>query len=70
MKEKTEKDEKSCWMCKRIIVGGSKSALCPKCINKYGTGAATFGFAGLVFLGRKYGSKIAKGAINVIKHTK
>lgn len=70
MKANTEKDEKICWACKRILVGGSKFGLCPDCLNKYGSPAAALGLGGMAFLGRKVlksGGKIVKGAIDVIK---
>lgn len=71
MKTNTEKDEKPCWACKRILVGGGKLGLCPDCLNKYGTPVATLSIGCLALLGRKVlrnNGKIAKGAIDVIKH--
>lgn len=54
-------EEKRCKACKRIIVGESKTGLCPDCINKYGEGAAAgVGIIGIVAL-------IAKGIIKVIR---
>jgi hypothetical protein len=76
MKTNTEKDEKICrnWMCKRTLVGESKSGLCPDCINTYGSMAAVIvaiGIGGIIKLGRgwvlKNGGKVAKGAFGVIK---
>lgn len=70
MKASTEKDEKRCWVCKRIVVGAGKFVVCPACVNKYGSGAA---FVVLGVLGRKVlqnGGKIVKGTINVIKMIK
>lgn len=71
MKTNTKKGEKNCWACKRILVGRSKFGLCPDCLNKYGTLSSVLGMGGLTLLGRKVlknGDKIAKGAIDVIKH--
>ncbi len=70
MRANNEKDEKICWACKRILVGGGKFGLCPDCLNKYGSPAATIGIVGMGLLGRKIlknGGKIAKGAIDIIK---
>jgi hypothetical protein len=70
MKTNTEKDEKICWACKRILVGGSKFGLCPDCFNKYGSTAATLGIGSIALLGRKVlknGRKIAKSVIDVVK---
>ena len=72
MKTKAENDEKTClnWKCKRIIEGTSKSFLCPVCTNKYGTGAAVGVVGTLAVLGKMYGGKIIKGAINAVRHIK
>lgn len=51
-----ENDEKTCWACKRVLIGESKLGLCPDCLNKYGTPAAFFGAGGLAF-GIKYAIK-------------
>jgi len=73
MKANTEKDEKICWACKRILVGGSTIGLCPDCLNNYGTKAAKIGIGGLGLLGImvwKNGGEILKGAIDGIKGNK
>ena len=73
MKTNTEKEEKICWACKRILVGGSKLGLCPNCLNKYGSPAAALGIGGITLLGKKVlknGGKIAKGVIDVVKSIK
>lgn len=71
MKANTEKNEKICWKCKRILVGESKLGLCPYCINKYGTPLAAIGIGGILSLGGgwvlKNGGKVVKGAVDVIK---
>lgn len=73
MKANTEKDEKICWACKRILVGKSKFGLCPDCLNTYGTPAAAVGALGLGVLGRqalKHSGKAVKVVANVIRHIK
>lgn len=74
MNKNTEKDEKVCLTCKRILVGESKLGLCPKCINDYGSPLAVIGaigIGGILYLGKgwvmKNGGKVVKGAIDVIK---
>ena len=51
-----ENDEKTCRVCKRVLIGESKLGLCPDCLNKYGTIAAVFSTGGLAF-GIKYAVK-------------
>lgn len=46
--------EKRCWMCKRIIVGSSKLGLCPDCLNKAGTAAATVGSIVVTVVGGRF----------------
>ena len=74
METNTEKDEKICRVCKKTLVGESKSGLCPVCFNKIGSPAAgigAVGIAGILYLGKgwamKNGGKIVKGAIDAIK---
>ena len=66
-------NEKTCWACKRILIGESKLGLCPACLNKYGSRAAGVGVfivgVGLNTL-RKNAGKIEKGIINVVKNIK
>lgn len=65
--------EKQCWACKRIITGGVKFGLCSKCLNKYGTPVAAAAALGISFGAReliKNGSKIVKGAVNLLKNFK
>lgn len=66
-----EKNEKTCWACKRIIIGDSKLGLCPDCLNKYGSPAAAAGALGLAIGGRyliKNSGKIIKGIANIAKN--
>ena len=71
MKTNTEKDEKICRVCKRILVGESKTGVCPDCLSKYGSPLAALGFVGTVsLLGglvKKNSGKLVKGVIDVIK---
>ena len=70
MKTNTEKDEKICLACKRILIGESKLGLCPDCLNKYGSVGVTLGLGGIAFLWNevwKNRGNIAKSAIDVIK---
>lgn len=71
MKTNTDNGEKSCWKCKRILVGESKSGLCPDCFNKYGSVVAKIGIGGILSLGVKWvsknGGKFAKHAFDVIR---
>lgn len=62
--------EKTCWACKRTIIGDSKLGLCSSCLNKYGSPAAAIGVAGLAVGGRyivKNSGKIAKTVIKIAK---
>lgn len=56
-------NEKKCWACKRILLTDSKTGLCPECLNKYGSPAATIfatvGVGALV----KYAPKLIKGLL-------
>ena len=71
MKTDTEKDEKICRACKRILVGGSKFGLCPDCLNKYGSPVAAISIGSILTLGGrlvfKNGRKFAKHAFDVIR---
>lgn len=71
MKTNTEKEEKTCWACKRTLVGGSKVGLCTDCFNKYGSPVAALGIGGFLSIGGgwvlKNGGKVAKGAFDIIK---
>ena len=63
-------NEKTCWACKRILIGDSKLGLCPDCLNKYGSPAAAVGIAGLAVGGRfllKNSGKIIKAVAKGIK---
>jgi len=58
-----EHNEKTCWACKRILVGDSTLGLCSDCLNKYGSPAVAFGVLGLAIGGRfllKNSGKIIK----------
>lgn len=66
-------NEKTCWACKRILIGESKLGLCPDCLNKYGTPAAAAFTLGLGLGGRylvKNAGKIGKGILNIAKNIK
>ena len=60
--------EKICKTCGRIITNpNNKTGLCPKCQK---TGKDIWGAvsaAGLIVLGKKFGPKMIKGAIKIIK---
>lgn len=63
-------NEKTCWACKRILIGDSKLGLCPDCLNKYGSPAAAVGIAGLAVGGRfllKNSGKIIKAVSKGVK---
>ncbi|OPZ87167.1 MAG: hypothetical protein BWY74_03460 [Firmicutes bacterium ADurb.Bin419] len=71
--KKTDKEEKICWACRRILVEESKLGLCPDCVNKYGTPVATAALFALGILGRqalKHSGKAVKVVANVIRRTK
>ena len=64
------KAEKVC-PCGRIITDPkNKTGLCPKCEKTAGDGVAVAGFAGLLYLGKKYGPKAFKAVVNVVKNLK
>ena len=71
MKTDTEKDEKICRACKRILVGESKLGLCPDCLNKYGSPVAAISIGSILSLGGRWvfknGGKFAKRAFDVIR---
>ena len=73
MKKKTDKEEKICWACKRILVEESKIGLCPDCVNKFGTPVVAAGALGLGLLGRKalkHSGKAVKFVVNVMRYIK
>ena len=73
MAKNQKNEEKTCWACKRVIVGNAKLGLCPDCLNKYGSPAAALGVAGLAVGGKwllKNGGKVVKTAFNVVKNFK
>lgn len=73
MKKKIDKEEKICWACKRTLAEESKLGLCPDCVNKYGTPAASAGTLGLVVLCKKafkHSGKAVKVVANVIRYIK
>lgn len=57
-------EEKTCWRCKRVLVGKSALGLCPDCVNKYGTPAAVVG-TGVVLIGGKF---LLKTITKIVKH--
>jgi len=65
MKTDTEKDEKICRACKRILVGESKFGLCPDCLNKYGSPVAAISIGSILSLGGRWVSKTAGNLQNV-----
>jgi hypothetical protein len=66
MKKKNE-TEKVC-PCGRIITDpNNKTGLCPKCQKRGNSIGAALGIAGVSFIAKKYGGKILKGAVNIIK---
>ena len=68
-----EKSERTCWACKRIIIGNSKLGLCPDCLNKYGSPAVAAVAIGVLIGGRyliKNGGKIIKEITNIVKNIK
>ena len=70
-KKNNHQAEGKCRICKRILVGESKSGLCTDCLNKYGTGATVFGAGALILVGQKLlknSGKIFKGAVGLIKN--
>lgn len=67
MKKKSEV-EKKCIMCGRIITNtDNKTGLCPKCQKKGNTIAAGLGLAGILAGVKKYGPKLLKSALGIIK---
>ncbi len=61
---------KTCWACKRTLISESKLGLCPNCMNKYGSPAATVLILGAgygVSVLAKNGDKILKVARNVVR---
>ena len=75
MKLKTNnKGENICLSCDRIILGESKTGLCPACVDKYGTPAALialvpagFGLRKILRLAWSNKGEIIKVATNLIK---
>lgn len=69
MKKKNE-SEKVC-PCGRIITdSNNKTGLCPKCQKRGNSIVAALGIAGVTLAIKKYGGKILKGTVNVIKVVK
>ena len=66
MKANAEKDEKTCWACKRTLVGESKFGLCPVCFNKSGS-TGVIGILSLGAWGLRNRKKVLKSAIDTIK---
>lgn len=70
---KIEKDENTCWACKRTLIDKSKTGLCPECTNKYGTCVVAVGILGMGVLTRKavkHSGKAVKVAVNMIKRVR
>lgn len=66
MKEKNE-TEKVC-LCGRIITDpNNKTGLCPKCQKNANNAVAVLGLAGILVGAKKYGPKLVKSAIELIK---
>jgi hypothetical protein len=70
--KKENKSEKVC-PCGRIITDpNNKSGLCPKCQKIGAIGGVTLGVAGaglgIKILAKKYGDKIIKGAVDVVRN--
>lgn len=60
-------EEKKCWKCNRIIVGGSHLGLCDKCYNTYGSiGSVVLAATGALIV-KKLGPTVAKKAPEIIK---
>lgn len=66
MKKKNE-TEKVC-QCGRIITDpNNKTGLCPKCQKNANNIVVTIGLAGILVGAKKYGPKLVKRAIRIIK---
>lgn len=66
MKKKNE-TEKVC-LCGRIITDPkNKTGLCPKCQKNVNNVIVGVGSAGIIVGVKKYGSKLIKGALKIIK---
>lgn len=66
MKLKKNKERKC--PCGRIITDpNNKTGLCPKCQKQAGGVAAGVGVAGVLVGIKKFGPKVARGIINIIK---
>ena len=60
--------EKVCKTCGRIITNpNNKTGLCPKCQKAGNNILGVVGATSLIVLGKKFGPKIIKGAIKIIK---
>lgn len=72
--DKNTNEEKTCWSCKRsYLKNEGKLGLCPKCINKYGSTAASLGALGFAYGGKqliKHSGKIIKTVTEVAKNIK
>lgn len=62
-----ENNEKTCWACKRVLIGESKLGLCPDCLNKIGTPAAFLGAGGLAYGIKCAGKFISKNSDKIGK---
>lgn len=67
-------DDKTCWSCRRSYMKNEgKLGLCPNCINKYGSLAASVGALGLAYGGKqfiKHSGKIIRNVAEVAKNIK
>lgn len=52
-----EKEEKTCWACKRKFTGKSVMGLCPDCVNKFGTTVAGLGIVVFGLIGKNIKKK-------------
>lgn len=59
---KSNETRKTCWACKRIIVGKSTFGLCSSCRNKGGSVVGVAVVTGLTWVGKK--------ALNALKNTR
>lgn len=65
--KKNNETEKVC-PCGRIITDPkNKTGLCPKCQKNANNIVAGVGLAGILVGAKKYGPKLIKGAINLVK---
>lgn len=64
---KKNNEEKRCHCGRVIIDPNNKTGLCPKCEKKAANAGAGIGLVGLAFGIKKYGPKIVKGAMKLVK---